>query len=97
MLGLLLSYFWEKININNEAHFYSEHPQYGEIMPLGGPFLTNGELDFIEDWIWEGSPETGIVADPIILNDESMYESPAFVPLDPPAMGVQYHIGPFDV
>ena len=37
MYGLLTSYFWEKININNENHFYSEHPQYGEIMPLGGP------------------------------------------------------------
>ena len=97
MLGLLLSYFWEKININNEVHFYSEHPLYGELMPLGGPYLTNGELDFIEDWIWQGSPETGIVADPLILNDNSTYEPPEFQPLDPPAMGVQYHIGPFDV
>tara|TARA_Y100000590_G_scaffold467718_1_gene647606 strand:+ start:653 stop:2338 length:1686 start_codon:yes stop_codon:yes gene_type:complete len=97
MLGLLLSFFWEKININNEIHFYSEHPLYGEIMPLGGPFLTNGELDFIEDWIWAGAPETGIVADPLILNDESIYEPPDFIPLDPPAMGIQYHIGPFDV
>ena len=97
MLGLLSSYFWEKININNEVHFYSEHPLYGEIMPLGGPYLTNGELDFIEDWIWAGSPELGVVADPIILNDESIYEPPIFEPLDPPAMGVQYHIGPFDV
>ena len=97
MLGLLLSYFWEKININNEVHFYSEHPQYGEIMPLGGPFLTNGELDFIEDWIWAGAPEIGIVADPLILNDESVYESPEFTPLQLPSMGFQYHIGPFDV
>ena len=78
-------------------HFYSEHPQYGEIMPLGGPFLTNGELDFIEDWIWAGSPETGIVADPLILNDNSTYETPEFEPLEPPALGMQYHIGPFDV
>jgi len=97
MLGLLLSYLWEKININNEIHFYSEHPLYGEIMPLGGPFLSNGELDFIEDWIWEGAPEIGVVADPIILNDNSIYEPPEFVPLDPPILGMQYHIGPFDV
>ena len=97
LLGLLLSYFWEKININNESHFYSEHPLYGEIMPLGGPFLTNGELDFIEDWIWQGAPEVGIVADPIILNDNSIYTPPEFVPLEPPALGIQYHIGPFDV
>lgn len=97
LLGLLLSFLWEKININNESHYYSEHPYYGEIMPLGGPFLSNGELDFIEDWIWQGSPETGIVADPLILNDNSVYEAPEFIPLDPPAMGIQYHIGPFDV
>ncbi len=97
LLGLLLSYFWEKINISNEVHFYSEHPQYGEIMPLGGPFLNNGELDFIEDWIWAGAPEEGIVADPAILNDQSEYETPEFEAPNPPIMGFQYHIGPFDV
>ena len=41
LLGLLTSYFWEKINISNELHFYSDHPQYGQIMPPGGPYLTN--------------------------------------------------------
>ncbi len=97
LLGLLRSFLWEKINITNQNHFYSEHPLYGEIMPLGGPFLTNGELDFIEDWIWAGSPEEGVVADPIILNDISTYDPPEFEILDPPSYGVQYHIGPFDV
>ena len=97
LFGLLSSYFWEKININNQSHFYSEHPLYGEIMPLGGPFLTNGELNFIEDWIWEGAPQDGIVVDPIILNDQSQYETPEFGVLDPPIMGIQYHIPPFDV
>ena len=97
LYGLLLSYLWEKININNENHFYSEHPQYGEIMPLGGPYLTNGELDFIEDWIWAGAPQTGIVADPLILNDDSTYEPPEFEILNPPSLGMQYHIGPFEV
>ena len=42
-------------------------------MPLGGPYLTNGELNFIEDWIWAGAPNSGIVADPLILNDVSEY------------------------
>ena len=36
LLGLLTSFFWEKINITNELHFYSDHPQYGQIMPPGG-------------------------------------------------------------
>ena len=72
LLGLLQSYFWEKINIKNENHFYSEHPQYGELMPLGGPFLTNGELNFIKQWLWEGAPESGAAVDPIILNDQNI-------------------------
>ena len=97
LLGLLTSYFWEKINISNELHFYSDHPQYGQIMPPGGPYLTNGELNFIEKWIWEGAPESGSVADPVILNDTSMYEPPEFTPLDPPISGIQYHIDLFDV
>ncbi len=97
LLGLLQSYFWEKINIKNENHFYSEHPQYGELMPLGGPYLTNGELNFIKQWLREGAPENGSVVDPIILNDQSVYEPPEFVPLEPPINGLQYHIGPFNV
>ena len=32
-----------------------------------------------------------------ILNDNSMYNPPSFEPLDPPPIGIQYHIGPFDV
>ena len=97
LYGLLISYLWEKINVRNEIHFYNEHPQYGEIMPLGGPYLTNGELNFIEDWIWAEAPEIGIVADPLILNDNSVYEPPEFEVLDPPSLGIQYHIGPFEV
>ena len=46
LLGLLLSFFWEKININNESHYYSEHTQYGEIMPLGGPFFKKWRIRF---------------------------------------------------
>ena len=38
LLGLLTSFFWEKINITNELHFYSDHPQYAQLMPLGGPY-----------------------------------------------------------
>ena len=29
LLGLLRSFLWEKINITNQNHFYSEHPLYG--------------------------------------------------------------------
>ena len=97
MYGLLSSFFWEKINAPNEEHFHSEHPYYGELMPLGAPYLTNGQLAFIEKWIMEGAPEEGIVADPGFLADNSVYEPPEFVELEPPSSGFQYHVGPFEV
>ena len=97
LLGLLRSFFWEKINIRNESHFLAEHPYYGEIMPMGGPYLTNGELNFIEKWIWEGAPETGQVADPSLLADTEIYEHTEFETLEPPSQGLQLHMGPFNV
>ena len=57
------SFLWEKINANDMDHFYQDHPEYGAIMPLGDDFLTNGELEFIRQWIEAGAPEAGQVAD----------------------------------
>jgi hypothetical protein len=56
------SFLWEKINSNDYEHFYEDHPEYGSLMPLGMDFLTNGELEFIRQWIISGAPDTGIVA-----------------------------------
>ena len=95
--GLLKSYLWEKINAPDQAHFYGDHPQYGALMPLGGNPLTNGELAFIRAWIEAGAPETGQVADPALLADDSYYERPPFAPLPEPEDGLQLHLGPFDV
>ena len=97
LLGLLRSFFWEKINIRNESHFSAEHPYYGEIMPLGGPYLSNGELAFIEKWIMEGAPEDGSVADTGLLSDTTIFDPEAFTVLDYPAQGFQLHIEPFSV
>ena len=91
------SYLWEKINLPNRDHFYDDHPHYGEIMPLGGPYLTNGELAYIQEWIHSGAPETGIVADESLLIDETVWEAPPFNPLELPENGVQFHLGPFDI
>ena len=95
--SLYKSFLWEKINANDLEHFYSDHPQYGAIMPLGGEFLTNGQLKFIQEWILEGAPETGIVADVSHLNDETVYEAAEFEALPIPESGYQFHLGPFDV
>lgn len=95
--SLYKSFLWEKINANDLEHFYSDHPFYGAIMPLGGEFLTNGELEFIRQWIINGAPEEGVVADLSLLEDESRYEASDFEALPPPEQGYQFHLGPFDV
>lgn len=95
--GLFQSFLWEKINAPEQDHFYEDHPHYGALMPLGSPSLTNGELEFVKDWILAGAPETGVVADPGLLEDTTRYEPPEFVPLEPPASGIQFHLGPFEV
>ena len=97
LASLYKSYLWEKINAPDKDHFYADHPQYGEIMPLGLDFLTNGQLEFIRQWIVAGSPEIGAVADSSLLQDSARYVDVLFEPLQPPEVGVQYHIGPFDV
>ena len=97
LASLYKSYLWEKINAPDKDHFYADHPQYGEIMPLGMDFLTNGQLEFIRQWIVAGAPETGAAADSSLLQDSIRFVDVLFEPLQPPDVGVQYHIGPFDV
>ncbi len=97
LLALQTSYLWEKVDVWNQEHFYSDHPNYGSTMPMGGPFLTQGELNFIEQWIFEGAPDTGSVADVVLLNDDTMWAPTEFIPLDPPENGMQIHLNPFEV
>ena len=93
--GLEQSFLWEKINTRQRDHLYEDHPDYGALMPLGGS-LTNGELDFIGNWLLSGAPDTGVVADPLLLNDTSIYEPHEFEPLPVPEHGIQLHLGPFE-
>jgi len=95
--GLQQSFVWEKINAAEQNHFYNDHPGYGQIMPLGSPYLTNGELAFLKAWIEAGAPSGGVVANPNLLNDQTRYTPPDFKVLNPPAQGVQFHLGPFEV
>ena len=95
--GLHQSFLWEKINAPEQLHFYDDHPNYGAIMPLGLPVLTNGELSLVKTWIMAGSAQSGVVANPSLLDDTTRYEPPDFVPLSPPERGIQLHLGPFDV
>ena len=97
--SLYTSFLWEKINAPDQEHFYQDHPGYGDIMPLGLPPLTNGELEYIREWIIAGAPETGFVADDQLLENTSRFELPEgeYAALPPPESGYQLHLGPFNV
>ena len=95
--SLYKSYFWEKINAPDKEHFFSDHLNYGSLMPLGLPYLTNGQLEFIRQWIIAGAPETGSVADTTLLVDTTRFEEINFSPLAIPENGIQIHLGPFEV
>lgn len=97
LLALQTSFIWEKVEIWDQTHYFADHPNYGSLMPMGGPYLTRGKLDFIEQWIFAGAPDTGIVADVVLLNDDTVWSQPEFTPLEPPENGIQIHLEPFDI
>ena len=97
MKGLSKSFLWEKINAYDREHYLSDHPDYGQMMPPGANFLSDGQLKFVRSWIEAGAPEEGIVVDEVILSDSNKYSPPEFTPLNPPEKGIQLHIKPFNI
>ncbi len=91
------SFLWEKINAPDQEHFFADHPGYGSLMPLGGDFLTNGELEFIRKWIISGAPLEGKVAELDLLEDTTKFQELPFEPLALPAQGYQFHVEPFPI
>ncbi len=71
---------------------------YGATMPLGGPNLSVGQIEFIKQWIIKGAPKTGSVVDETLLNNTIVCSEP-FIPLAAPAPadGFQLKIDPFTV
>jgi len=72
--------------------------QYGALMPLGGPNLTLGQIEFIKEWITKGAPKTGTVVDESILANNTVCRQD-FVPMQAPAAteGFQLAINKFTV
>jgi hypothetical protein len=72
--------------------------QYGALMPLGGPNLTLGQIEFIKQWIIKGAPKTGSVVDESLLTNKAVC-SQTFVPMQAPsaAEGFQLAINAFTV
>ena len=65
--------------------------QYGASMPLGGPNLTNGQIELIRQWIIKGAPETGSVVDESVLDNNVVCSLP-FVPIQAPAPGEGFQL-----
>ena len=95
--SLYTSFLWEKINVYDQEHFYSDHPGYGTQMPLGDDPLTNGQLEFIRQWILAGAPKAGDVIDREILKDTARLTEVPFEPLPVPENGYQFHVEPFEI
>ena len=85
------SLLYHKIDCRSGSH-------YGALMPLGGPNLTFGEIEYIKQWIINGAPKTGNVADETLLDNKVVCDQP-FVPIQAPAPadGFQLSINPFTV
>ena len=72
--------------------------QYGALMPLGGPNLSLGQIEFIKQWIIKGAPKTGSVVEETVLNNKAVCTQ-TFVPMPAPspAEGFQLSINSFTV
>lgn len=86
------SFLYQKIDCQFNAPF-------GAVMPLGGPNLTLGQIEYIKQWINKGAPKTGIVVNDTVLNNNKAVCSQTFIPLQAPAPteGFQLSINSFPV
>jgi len=85
------SFLYQKIDCQSTT-------QYGALMPLGGPNLTLGQIEFIKQWIIKGAPKKGSVVDEATLANNTVCGQ-VFVPLQAPSAseGFQLAINAFTV
>lgn len=81
-----------------EAGHHSTNVKFGSNMPLGGNFLTKGQVAFINEWISKGASATDASVNESLLKDSSVCQ-PSIIPLEPPASGsgFQLKIDPFEI
>ena len=71
---------------------------YGSPMPLGGPSLSIGQIEYVRRWIVANAPPTGDALDTMLLRDRTIPTSGTpFVALSPPPQGLQLGVAPFVV
>ena len=81
-----------------ETGHHASTANFGAHMPLGGNFLTLGEVEFIRKWIINGASATDGSVNEILLENKNPCQ-PQIEPLAPPAAGTgfQLKIDPFDI
>lgn len=84
--------------ISCEAGHHSSTANFGAHMPLGGNYLTQGEVDFITKWVANGASATDASVSESLLDNKKPCQ-PQIEPLLPPAAGAgfQMKIDPFDI
>jgi hypothetical protein len=90
------SFLLHKLHCDNDHHAHD----YGTLMPLGRDPLSKGQVEFIEQWITQGAPETGVIdADITLLDDNVSSCDEDFEPLAAPNAGEGYQvtIEPFEI
>ncbi len=83
----------------HKLHIEDHHSSdYGNPMPLGLQKLSVGQVEYIRQWIENGAPKDGFVADAALMDDVSKQEE-EYEPLAPPPAGTgfQVNIDPFVV
>jgi len=89
------SLLFQKVVLSLAAH----NGEYGNVMPVGSPALTQGQIDFIKKWIEAGAPRGGVVADTTLLANKTLQAGATFAPPAPPptGQGYQIHVDSFGV
>ncbi len=81
----------------HKLHTSDHHSNsYGNPMPLGLELLSQGQVEFIRQWIDNGAPREGSVANEEFLSDKTPQVDP-FESLPLPSSGFQMKLEPFEV
>ncbi len=90
------SLLYHKLNIAASHH---TGKQYGNPMPLGGVLLSDGQIEFVRQWIDAGAPKTGNVVAGVTLLDDKTVVTTTYEPLQAPATGTgfQMAVPSFDI
>lgn len=84
--------------ISCEAGHHSSTANLGAHMPLGGNYLTQGEVDFVTKWVLNGASATDASVSESLLGNKNPCQ-PQIEALPPPAAGAgfQMKIAPFEI